>query len=129
MGRNDYSLDEIELDEKHNRVRDRKLHPDIIKKGYSHLKEKFSGRRSGSGKIVLEFYDDLVKLWGGSPATESLTCGISSEDINLPSCSSTVTIELLRLHLFHKNPSKEKKSKKTIWVSVLLKDFLWNLHY
>ena len=39
MGRNDYSLDEIELDEKHNWVRDRKLHPDIIKKGYSHLKK------------------------------------------------------------------------------------------
>ena len=38
-----------------------------------------------------EFYDDLVKLWGGSPATELLTCGISSKDINLPSCSSTST--------------------------------------
>ena len=40
---------------------------------------------------MLKFYDDLVKLWGGSPATESLTYGISSEDINLSSCSSTGT--------------------------------------
>ena len=30
-------------------------------------------------------------MWGGSPATESLTYGISSEDINLSSCSSTGT--------------------------------------
>ena len=40
---------------------------------------------------MLELYDGLVKLWGGSLATESLTCGISSEDINFPSCSSTGT--------------------------------------
>ena len=40
---------------------------------------------------MLEFYDDLVKLWGGSPATESLRCGISLEDTNFLSCSSTST--------------------------------------
>ena len=40
---------------------------------------------------MLKCYDDLVKLWGDSPATESLTYGISSEDINLSSCSSTAT--------------------------------------
>ena len=30
-------------------------------------------------------------FWDGFPATESMTCGISSEDINLPSCFSTGT--------------------------------------
>ena len=40
---------------------------------------------------MLESYNDLVKLWGCPITTESLTCGISSEDINLPSCSSAGT--------------------------------------
>ena len=91
---------------KNNWVLDRKIYKNLkIKKGYSCTKKKkkfkeirqnfsqalISGRRIGSGNVVWEFYDDLVKLWGGSPATELLTCGISSKDINLPSCSSTST--------------------------------------
>ena len=101
--RDDNSLDEIELEEKNNWIRDRKIRQDLIKREYRRIQEKIKeiqqnvsrevirGRCSGSGKVVLEFYDDLVKLWGCSPATESLTCCISSEDINLPSCSSTGT--------------------------------------
>ena len=58
-------------------------------KEYSRIQEKIkeirqnfsqkviSGRRSRSGKVMLEFYDDLTKLWGDSPSTESLACGIS----------------------------------------------------
>ena len=42
-----------------------------------------TGRRSGSGKIILDFYDELVKIWGGSPATEPLSCGTSTEAINI----------------------------------------------
>eukprot|EP00794_Sanderia_malayensis_P020754 gene20754-22780_t len=41
-----------------------------------------SGQRSGSGKIVLEFYDQLVQLWGGSPATEPLPSGVSTHGID-----------------------------------------------
>ena len=82
MGMGDNSLDGIELETKGF----------SRKKGYSRIEEKIneirqhfsqaviSERRSGSGNVVLEFYDDLVKLWGGSPATESLPCGIGSED-------------------------------------------------
>lgn len=63
-----------------------------VKKGYSRVMEKVkdirqrfskaitSGRRSGSGKIVLEFYDELVKIWGGSPATEPLPFGVQSSN-------------------------------------------------
>ena len=71
----------------------------------SRKKLKFSeavtkGRRSGSGQIVIEHYDDLVKLWGGSPASEPLSYGCSTSEVNCnvnsednlsgdPCCSST----------------------------------------
>ena len=35
MGRDNNSLDEIELEEKNNWASDRKIHHDLIKKGYS----------------------------------------------------------------------------------------------
>ena len=37
-----------------------------------------SGRRSGGGRIVAQFYDLCSQIWGGSPATESVDCGIES---------------------------------------------------
>ena len=45
-----------------------------------------------------KFYHDLVKLWGGSPATKSLTCSISSEDINLLSVYYAVFHSHLAYH-------------------------------
>ena len=62
----------------------------MIKVGYNRIKEKLksirqdyskavvSGTRSGSGKIVLQYFDDLASIWGGSPATEPLSFGIDS---------------------------------------------------
>ena len=60
---------------------------------------------------MLEFLDDLVKLWGGSPLTESLTCGISSEDINLPSFSSAGTSSSFNNDT---NESDEENNNKNI---------------
>ena len=60
---------------------------------------------------MLEFFDDLVKLWGGSPLTESLTCGISSEDINLPSYSSAGTSSSFNNDT---NESDEENNNKNI---------------
>ena len=63
---------------------------DLIKIGYKRvmektkeLRQKFSkavtnGTRSGSGKWVMEFYDDLVFIWGGSAATKPLQFGRES---------------------------------------------------
>ena len=63
-----------------------------IRRGYTrvqekikHLRQKFSnavtsGTRSGSGKMVMEFYDVMVKIWGGSPATEPLQFGVQSAE-------------------------------------------------
>ena len=61
-----------------------------IRKGYlgvlekiKALRQKFStavttGRRSGSGKMVMEFYDLMVLIWGGAPSTEPLSFGAHS---------------------------------------------------
>ena len=66
----------------------------IIKRGYNRvlekikdIRQKFStavttGCRSGSGKIVLEHFDTLVLIWGGSPAAEPLSYGIDSDFLN-----------------------------------------------
>ena len=40
-----------------------------------------SGSRSGSGKIVYEFYDKLITLWGGSAGTEPLSYGVGGVDL------------------------------------------------
>ena len=39
-----------------------------------------SGSRSGSGKIVFEYYDNLVLIWGGSANSKPLPFGISSSE-------------------------------------------------
>lgn len=71
----------------------RQFHDDQkkIKLGYDRVKKKVktiradfakavvTGQRSGSGKIVKEFWDDLLFLWGGTPGTEALPFGVSTE--------------------------------------------------
>ena len=61
-----------------------------IRVGYNRVMEKVkelrqgfsnavtAGSRSGSGKLVLEFYDLMVQIWGGAPSTEPLPFGIQS---------------------------------------------------
>ena len=44
------------------------------------MKAVVSGSRSG--KIVFEFYDQLVSLWGGSANIEPLTFGMKGDDFN-----------------------------------------------
>ena len=58
-----------------------------IKRGYNRVMEKIkkirqnfssaviSGTRSGSGKVVMEHYDELVSIFGGSPSSEPLEFG------------------------------------------------------
>ena len=51
------------------------------------LRQRFSqaittGTRSGSGKMVMQFYDLMVQIWGGSPATEPLAFGVQSSSSN-----------------------------------------------
>ena len=39
-----------------------------------------AGSRSSSGKLVMELYDTVVQIWGGSPSTEPLSFGIESSE-------------------------------------------------
>ena len=41
----------------------------------------------------MEFYEELVKLWDGSPATKCLTFGVNLNSIsnNIPSTTSSIT--------------------------------------
>ena len=51
------------------------------------FRQKFSeavttGRRSGSGQIAIDYYDELVKIWGGSPVSEPLSYGTNTTCFN-----------------------------------------------
>ena len=48
-----------------------------------------AGTRNGSGKIVIQYFDDLVLIWGGSPATEPLPCGVDSARLSASLPDST----------------------------------------
>ena len=76
-----------------------------IQKGHQRIQEKvkeirqnFSkavtkGKRSGSGKLIYEFYDEMVHIWGGYPSTESLTYGIDTESLAHEQPSSTIATQ------------------------------------
>ena len=73
----------------------------MIRVGYNRIKEKLksirqdylkavvAGTRSGSGKIIFPYFDDLVLIWGGSPATEPLPCGVDSARLSASLPDST----------------------------------------
>ena len=47
-----------------------------LRQGFSNAVTASS--RSGSGKLVMEFYHLMVQIWGGAPSTEPLPFGIQS---------------------------------------------------
>lgn len=61
---------------------------EMIRKGYNRIKGKVKNIRqdyskavvsgSGSGRKVIEHYDDLATIWGGSLSTEYLPFGVDS---------------------------------------------------
>ena len=42
-----------------------------------------AGRRSGSAKISNLYYEDLLRIWNGSPCLEALPFGASTSDIDV----------------------------------------------
>lgn len=85
---------EMSKEEKDAYVKTGKLQREQIKKGYGRIQEKckeirqnfssalINGRRSGSGKIVFEHYDRLIKIYGGSVSSESLVTGVDTDTFN-----------------------------------------------
>ena len=67
-----------------------------IRRGYS--KAVLNGTRSGSGKVVYEYFDKLVLIWGGSASAEALSYGISTESIEQEGSISSVDINDDSLH-------------------------------
>ena len=81
----------------------KKLDQELIKRGYNRVLDKIKDtrqnfanavttrRRSGSGKLVMEFYEKLVKLWGGSPVNKTLTFGVTANSIsnNIPNSNTS----------------------------------------
>ena len=58
-----------------------------------------SGTRYGSGKIVFEFYDDLVNIYGGNAATAPLPFGVCTNNENDCPADDNGS-DMLILHLF-----------------------------
>jgi hypothetical protein len=79
-----------------------------------------SGRRSGSGKVVLELYDELVQIWGGSPATEPLSCGTSTETVNSLEQSILDNMNQEDEDFDHDDPVITNVSKSYLNVSIFL---------
>ena len=48
-----------------------------------------TGRRSGHGRVILLFFELCGQIWGGSPATTSMSSGIESTDIEVGSDKRT----------------------------------------
>ncbi|KAK7877436.1 hypothetical protein WMY93_031856 [Mugilogobius chulae] len=58
-----------------------------------------SGRRSGHGRVVLLYFELCEQIWGGSPATTTMSSGFETNDLDQslpvpsPSTSSSSTLE------------------------------------
>ncbi|KAJ7369725.1 hypothetical protein OS493_036884 [Desmophyllum pertusum] len=86
-----HQVDENEMADIQRRQKNDK---ELIKKGYNRIQEKLkeirqnfanavtTGSRSGSGKIVLEFFDQLKQIWGEVHLQRPLSCGVSTDDFN-----------------------------------------------
>ena len=57
----------------------------------NHREAVDDGRRSGHGRVVLLYYELCAQIWGGSPATEQLSFGIESVDVNASEDSKSIT--------------------------------------
>ena len=63
MRRDDNSLDEIELEEKNNWIRDRKIRQDLIKRGYRRIQEKTKEiHQNISQEVIVEDVVGVEKL-------------------------------------------------------------------
>jgi hypothetical protein len=91
-----------------------------IRVGYNRVMEKVkelrqgfsnavtAGSRSGSGKLVLEFYDLMVQIWGGAPSTEPLPFGIQSSQ------AASISSIVVDSEVLHDLSSSDRESEETL---------------
>lgn len=85
---------EMTKEEKDIHIKEAKRQREQIKKGYGRIQEKVkeirqnfssamvNGRRSGSGKVVFQHYDRLVKIYGGTASSEPINTGVDTDTFN-----------------------------------------------
>lgn len=71
-----------------------------------------TGTRSGSGKMLMQFYDLMVQIWGGSPATEPLPFGVQSYSIGLQ--SDIVLIDKKKLEKNNEQGGSQEKLNEDV---------------
>lgn len=96
----------------------------LIKKGYERIKAKVKevrqdyrkalteGRRSGSGKVVCDNWELLKGIWGGSPATTSITNAVSSVNTNDEESGESVELETAKNDDAEVEEEDEEEPKK-----------------
>ena len=96
---------EMSKEEKDAYMKRLKLQRDHIKKGYGRIQGKImeirqnfssavvSGRRSGSGKIVLQHYDRLAQIYGGTASSEPILAGVDTDTFNCANQNELITTD------------------------------------
>ena len=75
------NIETIWNEEKELIIRGRNIIIEKVKEIHQNFsKAVTTGTSSGSGKIVYEFFDELVTVWGGSANTKSLQFGVQNGD-------------------------------------------------
>ncbi len=85
--------------------KEKEAESELIKRGYAQIREKVkeirqsfsqavvNRKRSGCGKIVFEFYDELIRIWGGSTAIQPLSFGVDTETLNYLNSSQNTQLQ------------------------------------
>ena len=116
---------DMSKEEKDGFSKQNKVEMDGIRRGHQRILEKLkelrqnfskaviAGTRSGSGKFVYEFYDDMISIWGGSAASEPLGCGVSAS-----MCQSQELAENSSLQTQSQNDDVATSSGEEIFLEV-----------
>ena len=100
-----------------------------ISRGYQRILEKIkdlrqgfskailSGTRSGSGKIVYEYFDRLKQIWGSCPNTKPLACGVDSNSVSSSQANGDKDVEEIITGLPSSNTQPEESSSSNTFNS------------
>ena len=84
------------------------------------VKAVVAGSRSGSGKIVYEFYDKLVLIWGGSANTEPLPYGDADDFLEENSGEDDVNYDAIDKEIQQAEENEIARMKKGLCMNQAL---------